>query len=194
MERKDLIELTIKVYKITLFFPKKDPLRYKIRDVANRILENFIALKNSNKEDFFIIAEIKKDIDVLDSYLEISKWQNWVSYFDILNLKNEYVKIKNSFSEIDIVKNSKEIKIPIEQSFHQEPKEDLKKKKLNIRQEKILDILKTKEMIQVWEVNRILPDVSKRTLRRDFEQLLKEGSVERIGAKNQTYYKLMGHQ
>ena len=194
MERKDLIELTIKVYKITLFFPKKDPLRYKIRDVANRILENFIALKNSNKEDFFIIAEIKKDIDVLDSYLEISKWQNWVSYFDILNLKNEYVKIKNSFSEIDIVKNSKEIKIPIEQSFHQEPKEDLKKKKLNIRQEKILDILKTKEMIQVWEVNRILPDVSKRTLRRDFEQLLKEGSVERIGEKNQTYYKLMGHQ
>ena len=194
MERKDLIELTIKVYKITLFFPKKDPLRYKIRDVANRILENFIALKNSNKEDFFIIAEIKKDIDVLDSYLEISKWQNWVSYFDILNLKNEYVKIKNSFSEIDIVKNSKEIKIPIEQSFHQEPKEDLKKKKLNIRQEKILDILKTKEMIQVWEVNKILPDVSKRTLRRDFEQLLKEGSVERIGEKNQTYYKLMGHQ
>ena len=194
MERKDLIELTIKVYKITLFFPKKDPLRYKIRDVANRILENFIALKNSNKEDFFIIAETKKDIDVLDSYLEISKWQNWVSYFDILNLKNEYVKIKNSFSEIDIVKNSKEIKIPIEQSFHQEPKEDLKKKKLNIRQEKILDILKTKEMIQVWEVNRILPDVSKRTLRRDFEQLLKEGSVERIGEKNQTYYKLMGHQ
>lgn len=194
MERKDLIELTIKVYKITLFFPKKDPLRYKIRDVANRILENFIALKNSNKEDFFIIAETKKDIDVLDSYLEISKWQNWVSYFDILNLKNEYVKIKNSFSEIDIVKNSKEIKIPIEQSFHQEQKEDLKKKKLNIRQEKILDILKTKEMIQVWEVNRILPDVSKRTLRRDFEQLLKEGSVERIGEKNQTYYKLMGHQ
>ena len=196
MEREDLIELTIKIYKITLFFPKKDPLRYKIRDVSGRILENFISLKSSNnlasRDNFFIISEIRKDIEILDSYLEISKWQNWVSYFDILNLKNEYVKIKNSFSAIIVEKEvpkkyASKVKIGISPAFAKAPAD----KKLNIRQEKILDILKTKEMVQVWEVNKILPDVSKRTLRRDFEQLLKEGSVERIGEKNQTYYKLL---
>jgi len=35
-----------------------------------------------------------------------------------------------------------------------------------------------------------LPNVSKRTLRRDFEFLLKQGIVERIGERNETFYKI----
>ena len=130
MDKKDLLALTIKVYKITLIFTIKDPLRYKIRDVANRILENFISLESVNGDNFFILNEIKKDVEVLDSYLEISKWQNWVSYFDILNLKNEYVKIKNSFSEIDIVKEVKETK-----KAKKEVKKEVKTEKKEVKTE-----------------------------------------------------------
>ena len=38
MDKNSLIELTNKVYKLTLLFPKKEPLRYKIREVADDIL------------------------------------------------------------------------------------------------------------------------------------------------------------
>jgi len=184
MERQDLIEITIKIYKITLLFPKKEPLREKIRETAGNILENFILLESAGgKEKSLLGLEMERNIDVLDGYLEIAKWQNWTSYFDILKLKNDYVKIKNSLGRIE--PQSKPVK-----KASVEPVLPANEKKLNPRQEKILDILKKKEMVQVWEVNKILPNVSKRTLRRDFEQLLKDQLVDRVGEKNQTYYKL----
>ncbi|MBU2639993.1 MAG: DeoR family transcriptional regulator [Nanoarchaeota archaeon] len=175
MDKKKLIELTNKLYKLTLFFPKKEPLRYRVRETADRILENFIIQK-----------VIHRDLEVMDAYLEVVKWQSWISYFDVLKMKEEYGKIKDS----PIIEKP-------EEKFNEPGSLNLKKKEkfnepgsLNLRQRKILEILKEKEMVQVWEVNKILSDVSKRTLRRDFEQLLKQGLVDRVGEKSKTFYKL----
>jgi len=52
--------------------------------------------------------------------------------------------------------------------------------------------LKEKDKVQVQEIKQIFPDVSKRTIRRDFVQLLKQGLVEKIGERNNTFYKLKG--
>lgn len=169
MDKKKLIELTNKLYKLTLFFPKKEPLRYRVRETADRILENFIIQK-----------VIHRDLEVMDAYLEVVKWQSWISYFDVLKMKEEYGKIKESpIIEKPLIKE-KETRV-VEKDI---------KKELGERQIKILEILKEKEMVQVWEVNRVLSDVSKRTLRRDFEQLLKQGFVDRVGEKSKTFYKL----
>lgn len=174
MDKKKLIELTNKLYKLTLLFPKKEPLRYKMRETADRILESFIIEKVSHK-----------DLEVIDAYFEVIKWQNWVSYFDILKIKDEYDKMKDSLI----------VEKPIVKPVHQmdEKKEpQVVEKELGGRQVKILEILKEKEMVQVWEINKILTNVSKRTLRRDFEQLLKQGLVDRLGEKSKTFYKLHG--
>ncbi len=55
-------------------------------------------------------------------------------------------------------------------------------------EEIILEILRDKGKIQVWEVQRIFPNITKRTLRRDFEQMLKQGLIERLGERNTTFY------
>lgn len=205
MDKKELIELTNKLYKLTLLFPKKEPLRYRMRNVADRILESFIAYEvfhSPNKDEFLIRDEINKDLEVIDAYFELIKWQNWVSYFDILSIKDQYGKIKDSLPEKVEVKKikspdfSKKVeKIEEINKIDSSVKElgegkDQLSSKITARQEKILKILKEKEMVQVWEVNKILPDVSKRTLRRDFKQLLKQGFVRRIGEGNKTFYKL----
>lgn len=188
MNKKDIIELTNKVYKLTLLFPKKEPLRYKIREVSNRILENSVNLENLNQPrqggDNFLIFETKKNLEIISSYFEVTKWQNWVSYFDILEIKEKYDKIKSDLLELKSVEKPKAEQILVQ---IKKPAFD---KGLDKRKEKILDILREKEKIQVWELNKILPDVSKRTLRRDFEQLLKQGLVQRIGERNNTFYKL----
>ena len=169
MDKKKLIELTNKLYKLTLFFPKKEPLRYRIRETADRILEDFITQK-----------VIHRDLEVMDAYLEVVKWQSWISYFDVLKMKEEYGKIKDSpIIEKPLIKEKETLVV----------EKDIKKE-LGERQIKILEILKEKEMVQVWEVNKVLSDVSKRTLRRDFEQLLKQGFVDRVGEKSKTFYKL----
>jgi predicted HTH transcriptional regulator len=154
-----LIELTKRVYRLTLLFPKKEPLRYKIREIANEILANL--LKDSKNPTI-------KDWEILDSFFEIAKEQNWVSPREIFQIQQDY---KNLF-----------------QGFHVEEKED--RPSMNERQKKILEILKEKGKIQVGQVKEFFPNVSKRTLRRDFQSLVKKGIIERIGEKNKTFYQL----
>jgi Fic family protein len=157
--KEKLIELTRRVYRLTQLFPKKEPLRYKIREIADEILANLLReTKNPTIKDW----------EILDSFFEIAKEQNWVSPREIFQIQQDY---KNLFEEI-----------------HFESKED--RPSINERQKKILEILKEKGKIQVGQVKEFFPNVSKRTLRRDFQSLMKKGIIERIGEKNKTFYQL----
>jgi len=62
---------------------------------------------------------------------------------------------------------------------------------LTQRQEKIMGILQNKEKAQIWEMQKIMPEVTKRTLRRDFDDLLKKGYIQRIGEWNTVSYTLL---
>lgn len=42
MEKKFLLQITNELYRLTLLFPKKEPLRYKMRELADDILANFL--------------------------------------------------------------------------------------------------------------------------------------------------------
>jgi len=197
-----IIELTIKLYKITLLFPKKEPLRYKLREIADEILANYTVWEVFHRFDFNdfeavekdkkdLIFNLKKDIEIIISYLEISKWQNWVSYFDILSIEQEYDKIKFVVEKKDIKEETPETKSLIDISKETEQKEkDSLFDDLDDRKQKIIEILKQKGKVQVGEISDILPQVSKRTIRRDFVQLLEQGLIERIGQSNDTFYKL----
>ena len=263
MDKENLIQLTNKLYKITLLFPKKEPLRYKIREIADEILENFVIwevfhssnpTKSKSVDKQELIFALEKNLEILNTYLEITKWQNWVSYFDILEIEEEYDKIKGKIQEeadsfetqkaltliekeeakgLLIEKINKQIEVEREKnenfqnfdiktakkrfdldkpraflhqkaqgkphSYLEEKKSDFseerfdeieKQNALNSRKEKILKILREKEKVQVGEISAVFPEVSKRTIRRDFVQLLKQGLIERIGEKNDTFYQL----
>jgi len=196
MNKIDIIELTDKLYKLTLLFPKKEPLRYKIREVGDRILENIVSLEvfqnqSSAKRSDFLIFEIEKDLEIIISYFEVVKWQNWVSYFDVLEIKEKYDKIKIDLLEYVENPEAKE-SLPQAKPFEPEQIEKSNNDKgLDQRKEKILNILEKQEKIQVWELSKILPQVSKRTLRRDFDFLLKKGLIKRIGQGNNTFYSLV---
>lgn len=197
MDKDKIIELTIKLYKITLLFPKKEPLRYKIREIANEILANFTVWEvfhRSDSNDFEavekdekdLVFNLKKDVEIIISYLEISKWQNWVSYFDILSIEQEYDKIKSVVDKT----NKTLIDVSKDLTAEQNIEENSLFNDLDNRKQKIIEILKQKGRVQVGEISEILPQVSKRTIRRDFVQLLEQGLIERIGQKNDTFYKL----
>ena len=203
MQKQEIIDITNKLYKLTILFPKKEPLRYKMREVGDRILENIIILEvfhNPIPGDNFLpvdnsktkerIFELKTNLDIIISYFEVAKYQNWVSYFDVLEVEEKYDKIKDNllkslFSKLEEKKKKKTI---VKQSVKVVKKEE--KKDLDSRKKKIMDFLREKKQAQVWEVKELLPDVSKRTLRRDFEYLLKVGLVQRIGERNETFYRL----
>jgi hypothetical protein len=159
MDKIYLTQLTEKIYKISLLFPKKEPLRYKIRDIATEILSKVLNSRISHNP-------VYEELEILDSFLEIAKKQNWVAYREIEEIQKEYKRIREEILE------------------------KITQKKLNSRQEKILQVLKEKGKIQVWQLKEYFPNISKRTLRRDLARLISLGHVLRTGQVSNTFYQL----
>ncbi len=152
-----------------MLFPKKEPLRYKIREIA----DNILAKTN------------EKDLEVLDSFLEVAIVQNWVSPTELLAIQKEYANLRGGLKN----KEKPDIKAADEVQFQPVFQNQPVSEKTE-RQEKILAFLKESGRVQVWQVKQVFPEVTKRTLRRDFEKMLSQGVIERVGERNATFYQL----
>ena len=188
MDKNFWLQFTNELYRLTLLFPKKEPLRYKMRELADDILFDLISVPQKTYRGQTPVS-LDGKLEVLDGFFEVAKNQNWIKPEDLLNLQKEYSKLKGQLKlKAEPIKS--EVKLtqvrPLQKSELTEVRPV--QNSMNERQEKILAVLKEKEKVQVWQIKQIFPQVSKRTLRRDFENLFKRGIIERIGERNETYY------
>ncbi len=194
INKESYIKLTKNLYKLTLLFPKKEPLRYKMRGVADDILS----------------SPNERDLNILNCFFEVAKEQNWLNQDEILALQKEYANLaeelkKNNPEENEDIKDCPSIFDAATQASEQEGvRPESKKEDFSVlpqspmflppanmeRQEKILSFLREQGRAQVWQIKQILPEVTKRTLRRDFENLLRRGLIERVGERNNTFYQI----
>jgi len=190
MEKNYLIQLTQNLYKLTLLFPKKEPLRYKMREVANDILADLIGGQTSEKPSEVRPRQVLESLEILDGFFEVAKAQNWVQAVEVLRVQEEYNRIKIELKKISRGQTSaKLIEVrPLQGSL--QGSGGGAGQVVNSRQQEILEFLKENGRAQVWQLKQVFPEVTKRTLRRDFERLLKQGVIERIGEKNATFYQL----
>lgn len=156
--------------------------------------------------------QILRDIEVLLSFLKLAKFQGWLSDANFLIVSNEYEKVKKevlqNFPEqklfqTEALKTTEEINIKItepvvlnlplvktDKEKKSEEKQDILKDSLSERQKKILKFLKENKKAQVMDLQAVLADVTKRTIRRDLDDLLKKGSIIRVGEWNQVFYQI----
>ena len=85
---------------------------------------------------------------------------------------------------------SKSLKTEENETEEEPVEKSLSKESILERQNKILEFLKEKGKAQVGDFKQVFPEVSKRTIRRDFRSLLARKVVERIGEKNNTFYQI----
>jgi hypothetical protein len=187
MDKNFLIQLTNNLYHLTLLFPKKEPLRYKIRELAGDILVNLISSPTDRDPVSIDLGEtgppqVQGELEVLDSFFEVAKAQNWVKASEILEIQKEYDTLKKELKEFPAK--------PVSEAQPRKIEKRITPITIFERQEKILEILKEKRKAQVGEFKEIFPEVTKRTLRRDFENLLNQGKIERIGERNGTFYQI----
>ena len=234
---------------MTLMFPKREPLRCKIREVADDILAGLIIHKKNDS------SGIDDQLEVIDSFFDVAREQNWVAMPIIDEVKNGYMALKSGLAaDLPVVEQpmaqppaekpkekpvakenviyapaakipplishaaSDVVAQPVVQTYQsaisgsvgsplpdlgesvpleEEVEEDdavVANEELSegqvLRQNSIVEYLKEKGQAQVWEIQKIFPNISKRTIRRDFRSLLKQGLIERVGERNRTYYKM----
>jgi len=206
LNKNYLLQVTNELYRITLLFPKKEPLRYKMRQLSNEVLANFVNLSKEKdlQEEVRIIEDSNYRIEVLDGYFDIARAQNWVRPSDILGLQREYSSIKEGFLGVNggeekrekaevIVNAPVNVPAPVHVPIPGNPSKKIVKKKetvLTSRQEKILRIIEEKDKAQVSDIKDYFPDISKRTLRRDLNGLLDCALINRKGERNSTFYEV----
>lgn len=218
MEKDYLIQLTNNLYRLTLLFPKKEPLRYKTRELADEILAGVIGVRPGSdpvsnppkieKKTGVQPLQILENLEILDSFFEVARNQNWVSLSELLAIQKDYSKIKEELEKYGESKKNFEIQAgksepsantendaklaESPQEVFSQAEKSFQETIINSRQQKILEILKEKDKTQVWQLKQVFPEVTKRTLRRDIDHLLRQGFVKRTGERNNTFYTLNG--
>src|SRR4030042_4981567 len=135
MDKDQKIKNTGKHDKATLLLPKKEPLRYKLREIAVNILA----------------VPTEGDFETMDKFLEVAKLQNWVPASEILEIQSNYANLRGTLKSSFI---SPQIAVFAEKKVgadHLVGRESGR----NERQEKIIDFLKENTRAQVWELKQV---------------------------------------
>lgn len=210
----NFIKVTNATYKLLDFFPDSEPLKNKAKEKALAILENLTLIYG--KDGWVSIktclpagrekaaAQLLDDIEILESYLKLGKRQGWIDNINFLILIKEYgligaslrkqmpnpnYQIPNKFKII----NPKQIQNINDQNQKSNTTLEVGNKhgeKYSDRQKKILQMLSEREKVQVRDIIKEIPSITKRTIRRDLDDLLKKGKVVRVGEWNQVFYQI----
>lgn len=163
------LKLTNTAYELVEFFPESDPLKSRAKEKILAIMEALVLEKN----------DLAQDIAVLLGYFRVARSQGWVSPMNCFIVMAEYEKIMKLHPFEAVVTNKPAIM----------PK-PVSTAKIGGRKGNIIGFLKENGKGQVMDFQRVLPNVTKRTIRRDLDELLKMGKIERQGEFNQVFYKI----
>lgn len=168
------------VYMLSEYFPETDPLTIKIKEKVLDISESYVSGKNPQKE-----------IDILLNYLAIAKRLGWINTMNYLIICKGFEDIKSGLQKPE--KPAAAPVAPIEEDKKENQKIVFPETniKLSDRQQKIMDFLRQKQRAQVADLQQVLPDVTKRTIRRDLDELLGTGHIVRMGEFNQIFYQIV---
>lgn len=192
MDKKFFIELTNDLYKLTILFPKEEPIRIKIRSLADDILTDLITILEGDSEEKKEAAKrAERSLGILESMLEVAQDQKWVKKEEFKEVKESYGSIKEEIEEFNKLQKEDQKKKDEKPLKKERKPSGNQVMSLNRRQKDILELLEKRGKLQVQDViDELDLDVTKRTVRRDFKKLIGMHFVEMEGKANMTRYKL----
>jgi hypothetical protein len=184
------LKLTNTTYQLLEYFPETDSLKVRAKEKVLAVMEGLVLASVGDLNQ----GKLSGDIEILLGYLKVGKAQGWISSMNYLIVCNEYKKIcgkpdvpQTEDAQTVCTQKGGEVVVGVEALEIEAPNF---LNKMSGRQQKILRFLKDKEKAQVVDLQEILPTVTKRTIRRDLEELLNSGQIVRLGEFNQVFYKV----
>lgn len=181
MDRDFFIKLVFATHKAVSLLPNAKDLQ----KLANQVLSDLLLFCENNPvtidQKKNILPRTLREIDALVASLNKEKNSGSIEPKVFAVFEKEYKKIPALL--IAFLEQHKDASAPEEA-----PKSEGFEKEIPLRQKKILEFIRNKEKTQVWELQKVLPEVTKRTLRRDLDHLLARGLIERKGEWNNVAY------
>ncbi|MBM3206284.1 MAG: DeoR family transcriptional regulator [Candidatus Staskawiczbacteria bacterium] len=219
----NFIKIINSTYRLLDFFPDNDPLKGKSKEKALKILENLALVSESigwsSLKNERVKIELSDDIEILKGYLQLGKYQGWIGGINYLILNKELdellIKMRPiKTATVGVIGHQLNTKINLNDSVEAKKedtkkqtkiREDLKKEisilknidqpgKISERQEKILKIISNKGDVQVADIIKQIPNITKRTIRRDMDDLLNKAKIIRRGEWNKVSYQINPNQ
>ena len=197
------VRLTLAAHKVAGILPKKESLGVQIQDSANKLLSALVLLAQENlvtlEQKRTIVPKAIRELGVLVAYLNYAKRTTGVSPQNFLVLEREYNKVGEFLRKLheDMAQNNAESYAePRRSESVRRPTSNIlqntsvSKENLSLRQTRILELMRNKPKVQVWELQKVLPEVTKRTLRRDLDDLLQRSLIIRQGEWNEVFYQM----
>ena len=191
MNRDAFIKITFASHKLVSFLPQEEVLRDNLIEKANNILAWLLVVieqesRLSREEKKGFVQKAIDEIDSLKSMLREVQGKQWIEEKNFLMLQEQYSKMRTLLEGFLAELKQESALLPLQKQIS--PQE------LPSRQQKIMELLRHKKMAQVWELQKVFPNVTKRTLRRDLDNLLKQNLIERVGEWNAIAYRLAASQ
>ncbi|OHA67120.1 MAG: hypothetical protein A3C82_02630 [Candidatus Wildermuthbacteria bacterium RIFCSPHIGHO2_02_FULL_47_12] len=184
------VKLTLGAYRVTDGLSPQEQEKGEIRSLANSVLAHLILFSETNpitqEQRKSLIPKIQGEIGSLVWHVVGLKNNSKIEKKYLLIIEKEYQKIVQWLQEQSLA-IAQDASVNSDVSYVQKPKEE---NSLSERQKRILGILQNKEKTQVWELQKVLTEVTKRTLRRDLDELLSLNLIERKGEWNAVFYRL----
>jgi len=202
------VRLIVATHKVVNILPREDPVRAQVQDSSNKLLVSLILLVQENPamsgQRPTVTARAIRETGKLVAYLNYAKRTAEINPENFVMLEREYSKVG------EFLRKLHEKAIVVNQPVNQErvvPKRNIStrqivpvikskentsvlKGELSSRQSRILELMRNKPKVQVWELQKVLPEVTKRTLRRDLDDLLQRSFIIRQGEWNEIFYQI----
>lgn len=176
MDRDFFVKVVFGTHKVADLLPDKEAAK-QMKECGNQLLGDLLLFCEANpvtiEQKRNILPRTLRKIDALQKNLMEAEGMGSgkVDPKNFFILQKECAKIPNILI-----------------SFLEQQKPETLEYNFSMRQKKILELLKNKEKTQVWELQKVLPEVTKRTLRRDLDSLLALNLIERKGEWNNVFY------
>ena len=154
------IRLTLGVYKVSQLFPRKEPLRADIRELADEILASLLCNNHQG---------CSENIKLIQNLFNLAESRGLADPRNFLVLRREYNKVSGLIEDAGVSAGK-----TVENS-------SLNGKNKN-RQEVILSILKSNSKVKMSDLAESFPDINRRTILRDLGVFCQSGVVERNGS------------
>lgn len=171
MDKNYFITLTQKLYRVTFFFPSKEPLRNRIREMADQILSNLVLILEGKIEERMDSSfEVEKNIEMLDALLELAKTQNWIEVGEIERIQDNYILIKKEIEEFNDILRRR-------MAFKEEEKSLMRQTRQLEEQKQKEQLQQLAEREEVTRYERKYPQISTETLKQKAEEV--EAKIKR---------------